>query len=547
MSGDIPSRAGGGDPSGSPWSSEESRDFLQERISAFAWMVFVLNVAAWAAAWLISFVWMPSALFRDLSLARWHALHLTLALVSLAMWLATRGRALPVAALGVVESVGLFLISVALVGVCFILPLAYRPDLLAVLFLFAMLLYRAAVVPSAPRRTVWIGALAAAPVVLMTYWRYAKGPLPPGSPSPWAYTVYCVFFSVLALLLSATTSRTIYGLRQTIREARRLGPYTLVQKIGEGGMGAVYRAQHALLRRPTAIKILPPERAGEMDLARFEREVQMTSLLTSPHTVSVYDFGRTPDGLFYYAMEYLDGIDLQEIVRGDGPMPSGRVVFVLAQVCEALAEAHRVGLIHRDIKPANILLSERGGRSDVAKIVDFGLVKNLAAASGSDATGENTLLGTPHYMAPEALRSPDRVDARSDIYALGATAYFLLAGAPVFEGSVPDVFAGHLKSDPVAPSARLARPIPPSLEALVLASLSKKPEARPQSAEEFGAALAACRDVPAWTEADAKAWWVSRGAAIRAMRAAGASASSSSTAPTVLVPRASNVPPPTAT
>ncbi|HTO78008.1 MAG TPA: serine/threonine-protein kinase [Thermoanaerobaculia bacterium] len=371
----------------------------------------------------------------------------------------------------------------------------------------------------------------------MTYGRYSRGPLPAGTPSPWAYTVYSVFFSALALLLSTTTSKTIYGLRQTIREARRLGPYTLVQKIGEGGMGAVYRAQHALLRRPTAIKILPPERAGEMDLARFERAVQMTSQLTSPHTVSVYDYGRTPDGLFYYAMEYLDGIDLQEIVRRDGPMPPGRVVFVLRQVCEALAEAHRIGLVHRDIKPANILLSERGGRSDVAKVVDFGLVKNLSAASGSDATGENTLLGTPHYMAPEALRSSDRVDARSDIYALGATAYFLLTGAPVFEGSVPDVFAGHLKSEPVAPSRRVGRPIPPELEALVLAALSKKPDARPGSAEAFGAALADCRDVPPWTEADARAWWASRGAAIRAARASAASATTSSTAPTVLVTR----------
>jgi serine/threonine-protein kinase len=169
--------------------------------------------------------------------------------------------------------------------------------------------------------------------------------------------------------------------------------------------------------------------------------------------------------------------------------------------------------------------------------VDFGLVKNLSAAAGSDATGENTLLGTPHYMAPEALRSPDRVDARSDIYALGATAYFLLTGAPVFEGSVPDVFAGHLKSDPVAPSRRLGRSVPPSLEALVLAALAKKPEARPESAEAFGEALAACRDVPPWSEAEARSWWATRGAAIRMARAREASAGSSSTAPTVLATR----------
>ena len=216
-------------------------------------------------------------------------------------------------------------------------------------------------------------------------------------------------------------------------------------------MGAVYRAQHALLRRPTAIKILPPERAGQMDLARFEREVQMTSLLTSPHTVSIYDYGRTPDGLFYYAMEYLDGIDLNELVRRYGPMHPGRVIRVLREVCESLAEAHREGLIHRDVKPANILVSESGGKPDFVKVVDFGLVKSLAG-DGGGVTSENIVLGTPYYMAPENLRSPDRIDERSDVYALGATAYFLLTGKPVFDGSSTDVFEQLLRDEPVRPS-----------------------------------------------------------------------------------------------
>jgi len=295
-----------------------------------------------------------------------------------------------------------------------------------------------------------------------------------------------------------------------------IGAYRVEGPLGEGGMGTVYRARHALLRRPTAIKILPPERAGEMDLARFEREVQMTSQLTSPHTVSIYDYGRTPDGLFYYAMEFLDGIDLEELVRRDGPMHPGRVVHVLRQVCEALGEAHGVGLIHRDVKPANILLSERGGRPDVAKVVDFGLVKSVSARDG--VTLEDAAPGTPHYMSPEALRTPDRVDARSDIYALGATAYFLLTGRPVFEGSLPEVFAHQLGTPPVRPSERLGRPLPEALESLVLAALAKTADERPESASAFADALSRCAGVPPWTEAEAAGWWREAGARIKAAR-----------------------------
>jgi serine/threonine-protein kinase len=388
-----------------------------------------------------------------------------------------------------------------------------------VIGLFGLLLYRAAIVPSEPRRTAWIGVLSAAPLPLVTYAVYARADIS-SLPHPASYAMYAALFALLTVLLSTKISSVIYGLRQTVREARRLGPYTLVEKIGEGGMGAVYRASHALLRRPTAIKILPPERAGEMDLARFEREVQMTSLLTSPHTVSIYDYGRTPDGLFYYAMEFLEGIDLEELVRRDGPMPSGRVVFVLRQVCEALDEAHRAGLIHRDIKPANILLCERGGRYDVAKVVDFGLVKSVA---GSDpaVTREDTAPGTPHYMAPEALRYPDRVDARCDIYSLGATAYFLLTGRPVFEGALGEILAKLLDEMPPPPSVRLGRPLPASLDALVLASLAKNPDARPESVDAFRRALSEIAETAGWTPAEAEAWWRGRGAEIRAGRSGG--------------------------
>ena len=429
------------------------------------------------------------------------------------MWLATRGKPLPGLVLHLVDGAGTVLACILEIAMSFVLPIELRPDLLAVIGVFGLLLYRAAIVPSEPRRTAWIGVLLRLPAadihvrVLCT----RRCCLPAASGG---YSVLRALFGIVAVLLSTKISTVIYGLRQTVREARRLGPYTLEEKIGEGGMGAVYRASHALLRRPTAIKILPPQRAGEMDLARFEREVQMTSQLTSPHTVSVYDYGRTPDGLFYYAMEFLEGIDLEELVRRDGPMPPGRVVHVLRQVCEALGEAHRAGLIHRDVKPANILLCERGGRYDVAKVVDFGLVKSVTGADPG-VTLENTVPGTPHYMAPESLGSADRIDARSDIYSLGATAYFLLTGRTVFEGALAEILAQLLREMPPAPSVRLGRSLPASLDALVLAALAKKPEDRPESVEAFQAALAAMAgaDGAAWTAADAEAWWRAPGRA----------------------------------
>jgi eukaryotic-like serine/threonine-protein kinase len=488
-----------------PWSSEEGREFLHERLARFSRTVFLLSAGSFMLFWLVGVLWDPASLDHGLPTRPTSLFHLGGMTLLLTIWVSTRGATLPVEVLRIIDGVGTCLVAFVMTLRGSTLPLPLRPDLLTVLPLFALLLYRSAVVPSEPRRTAWIGAVSVAPMPVMTFLVFSRAPQPL-LPSAWAYSAYAVVFAVLAVILSTTTSGVIYGLRQTVREARRLGPYTLDSKIGEGGMGAVYRARHALLRRPTAIKILPPERASQIDLARFEREVQMTSLLTSPHTISIYDYGRTPDGLFYYAMEYIDGIDLDELLRLEGPMPPGRVVCVLRQVCDALAEAHRDGLIHRDVKPANILLSERGGQPDFAKVVDFGLVKSVSA-SAAGVTSENIVLGTPYYMAPEALRAPDRIDARSDLYSLGATAYQLLTGKPVFSGTSAEIFAQLLRDPPLSPSERAGYPIPPSLERLVLSALSKNPEERPESAAVFGAALAECRDVAPWTDAEAAAWW----------------------------------------
>jgi serine/threonine-protein kinase len=271
-------------------------------------------------------------------------------------------------------------------------------------------------------------------------------------------------------------------------------------------MGEVYRARHGMMRRDSAIKLLRADRAGELDLRRFEREVQLTARLTHPNTITIFDYGRTEDGVFYYAMELLDGATLDRIVAVDGAQAPGRVVRILTMACGALAEAHEIGLIHRDIKPANIMLCARGGEHDVVKVLDFGLVKEIEVDPEVGLTGRSTMTGTPLYMAPESISAPDTVDARTDIYALGAVAYFLLTGVHVFDGkSVVEVCGKHLHERPVPPSSRGVT-IPPELEALVLACLEKDPERRPRSAAELARRLEECK-VETWDNAKARAWW----------------------------------------
>jgi serine/threonine-protein kinase len=285
----------------------------------------------------------------------------------------------------------------------------------------------------------------------------------------------------------------------------QLGQYTLDRKIGEGGNGAVYRARHALLRRPTAVKLLLPDKVGAENLDRFEREVQHMSQLTHPNTVAVFDYGRSPDGVLYYAMEYLGGVDLENLVRLHGPQPSSRVIDILVQVCGALQEAHEAGIIHRDIKPANIILCERGGVADVAKVVDFGLVKEITRDTSASA---QIILGTPAYVAPEAVTDPASIGPAADLYALGAVGYFLLTGRRVFEGKTAvELCIQHVTQPPRRPTEVAKILLPKELEDLILRCLAKNPGDRFESASQLAEALEAIPRAPDWDRADARRWW----------------------------------------
>ncbi|MBL8814603.1 MAG: serine/threonine protein kinase [Planctomyces sp.] len=326
-----------------------------------------------------------------------------------------------------------------------------------------------------------------------------------------------VFWALFALLGAA--SMAIWGFmfvldrqqkiaQRVALEAKRLGQYTLDEKLGEGGMGVVYRGHHAMLHRPTAVKFLDPKKTNEQTIARFEREVRLTAKLTHPNTIAVFDYGTTPEGIFYYAMEYLDGVNLEDLVRRDGALPEGRVIHILKQICGSLAEAHAIGLIHRDVKPANIILTCRAGLFDFAKLLDFGLVKAVDESRQAGITTEGALTGTPLYLSPEAINQPDTVDLRTDLYAVGAVGYFLLTGTAVFSGqTVIEILQKHLSGAVEPPSERLGQPVSAELEAVLMKCLQKSPDQRPASASEVIGLLESCSRVSPWSSEEASQCW----------------------------------------
>jgi serine/threonine-protein kinase len=372
---------------------------------------------------------------------------------------------------------------------------------------FSLIAVYGTAVPNTLRRAaIVIGGMAVTPfvVVVCTWWSD-----PPPVRVRTEFLVTLGWWTGLGFATAVFGSHKLSQYRRAAVEARRLGPYTLIRKLGTGGMGEVYLAEHRLLKRPCAVKLIRSDRAAEpLDLLRFEREVQATAGLTHPNAVQVFDYGHTPDSTFYYAMEYLPGLNLQDLVKRHGPLPPARAVHLLRQVCGTLREAHTAGLIHRDIKPGNIIVCERGGIPDVAKLLDFGLVR-LMGGGGAELTQDGVITGTPAYMAPEQA-SGASVDARADIYAIGGVAYFLLTGRPPFSGpSAMKIVAAHLYERPVPPSRHCSN-VPADLEAVVLRCLGKAPADRFPDVASLEAALGACKCAGQWSPAEAAAWWHSQ-------------------------------------
>jgi len=323
------------------------------------------------------------------------------------------------------------------------------------------------------------------------------------------------FSNYMCAAAAYLVSRVIHGVSMRLKRAREIGSYALVEKIGEGGMGEVWRAKHRLLARPAAIKLIRADalgvggRAREAALQRFEREAQDTATLGSVHTVNVYDFGVSEEGNFYYVMELLDGISIEQYVKTFGPMEPARAVYVLRQACHSLAEAHARGLIHRDIKPANIFLCRLGPDDDFVKVLDFGLVKHAeTAGTAVQLTMDGVITGTPAFLPPEIAVGQATFDARADIYSLGCVAYYMVTGELVFAKDTTIAMAlAHVNDIPTLPRERSELAIPPALDALILQCLAKNPVKRPSSAAELANHLATTVPPDAWTADDAHSWW----------------------------------------
>ena len=490
--------------------------FVQGRLALLGKVVFGLSFGF--------FVVMNGMLLAGGGLAMLPALanqrniwHLLSASVMAVVWAVTSFGPLPVRALGMIDGLSLLLPGVGL-GM-----MAAQPDdaqLMAGLFALTItMMARAVLIPSNALRTFWLGAVAALPLLAVSVVCVEQRALPGFSREFATFLTFlnALLWLVLGVTLSTVTSRTIYGLRQQVKAATDIGPYTLEEKIGSGGMGEVWRARHRMLIRPAAVKLVSarelgstPARDPELRRRRFEREARATAGLKSPHTVQLYDFGVTDDGTFYYVMELLDGMNLDALVDDFGPVPPERAVHWLGQVCASLDDAHRNGLVHRDIKPANLVVSRVGAEWDFLKVLDFGLVK-LEGARQSEAsvrlTDDKNVSGTPGFMAPEVvLGTPS--DHRVDIYSLGCAAYWLVTGKLVFEGpGTVKVMSDHIHTPPVPPSQRASQPIPAELDRLILDCLAKDPNERPATAADVRARLRAIPLDAAWTPERAEQWW----------------------------------------
>jgi hypothetical protein len=402
------------------------------------------------------------------------------------------------------------LTAVALSTILYLDPLWINlPTIPTISWVGAIILMFAAIVPNSPRKTLVAGLIAASMNPLALFYARTQDHWQGGL----AGILVKHYPDFLLVGVSAVISHVVTGLGRQVTKAREMGSYRLVTLLGKGGMGEVWRASHRMLARDAAVKLIDPSmlsrRSGEsagLIQRRFEQEAKATASLRSPHTVELYDYGITEQGVFYYAMEYLDGVDLQTLVKKFGPQDPRRVAYILLQVCRSLGEAHLRGMVHRDIKPTNIFLCRMGGEHDFVKVLDFGLVK----LDNSDVkmTQEGSTMGTPAFMAPELALGKAGVDGRTDLYGLGCVAYWLITGRLVFEETNPTVMMmAHLQKTPAPPSARSEYLVPPSLDQAILMCLSKEPEGRPASAATLARLLEQDEALMRWTREDAQRWW----------------------------------------
>jgi serine/threonine protein kinase len=384
-------------------------------------------------------------------------------------------------------------------------PLPSDLPLVAISWLCVWIVVFPLVVPAPPRWALPAALISASTWPLAYFIGIAAG----NPPRPMGLVALNFLENYIAVAFSLFSTMVTQRLQE-------LGCYQLVERLDHGGMGEIWRARHRMLARPVAIKLIRPELLGVRSpaeaaalIGRFKREAEATAALHSPHTVGLHDFGVTPEGVFYYVMDLLEGLDLETLVRRHGPVPPARAIHLLIEACDSLAEAHAQGLIHRDVKPANIVTCRWGLKWDFVKVLDFGLVKATWNPGDDERlTSDGVITGTPAYIAPEAALGGRALDARVDLYGLGCVAYWLLTGERVFAGRTPmELVLHHVKTEPVPPSRRAPWPIPGPLEEIVLSCLAKDPEARPPSAEHLAQRLAECRTAEPWTSATARAWW----------------------------------------
>ncbi len=439
-------------------------------------------------------------------------------------FVALRKTTLPRPTLLALDLLAALLVAAVTVMMTWLRPGELRPELSAVFSGTIVLVTRAALVPSTPLRTILTGSVVLLPAVVAGPYAYSATQSFEGMPFRSIAAVTAACWAIAALAATAVTSHVIYGLQRSVGRALKLGQYELGKKLGEGGMGEVYEARHATLGRQSAIKLIRPSQLDAASATRFRREVELTAELRHPNTITLYDYGQTADGIFFYAMELVDGVTLADLVTHDGSLPPGRTAYLLRQVVSSLADAHDRGLVHRDIKATNVMVQVCPGYADLVKVLDFGLAKRVDA-SDPQCSGRVALVGTPAYMAPESLDGTGGPSA--DIYAVGVLAYFLLTGShPFVEKSIAATISAHLHDTPVPPSLRCPYQLPSELEEVILRCLAKDPAKRYANAAALLPALDECLRAVPWSQERSEEWWIREGEAVRESEGANASSAS---------------------